>query len=223
MLADTALIEIVLKLFLAMLCGGAIGVERELSRKPAGLRTNMLICIAAALFMVTSRYISNGEPYTDPARLVAQAVAGVGFIGAGVILQSRGSITGLTTAATIFIVTAVGIAIGQGMYAASLLTTFLVIFILVMMRRIERILLRSRRLYHYSFKTSDASLSISRLFEFLERESLQLANFSVSDSDEGQQQVAFGVVTSVKHNSQLMTKLQQLGYDIRATTHDETD
>src|SRR6059036_2003201 len=100
---------IALKLVVAMLCGGAIGFERELSRKPAGLRTNVLICMGAALFMVVSRHIGGGAPYTDPARLVAQVVTGIGFLGAGVILQSRGSVIGLTTAATIFVVGAVGI------------------------------------------------------------------------------------------------------------------
>ncbi|MGH9907148.1 MAG: MgtC/SapB family protein [Pyrinomonadaceae bacterium] len=83
---------IALKLLLVIVCGGAIGFERELSRKPAGLRTNVLICMGAALFMVVSRHISGGQPFTDPARLVAQVVAGIGFLGAGVILQSRGSV-----------------------------------------------------------------------------------------------------------------------------------
>src|SRR5882672_12781894 len=101
---------IVAKLVLAIVCGGAIGFERELSRKAAGLRTNVLICMGSALFMIVSRHIGGGAPYTDPARLVAQVVTGIGFLGAGVILQARGSVTGLTTAATIFVVAAVGIA-----------------------------------------------------------------------------------------------------------------
>src|SRR5918912_2078782 len=121
-----------------MACGGAIGLERELSRKPAGLRTNVLIAMSATLLMITSRHISGGAPYTDPARLVAQVVVGVGFIGGGVILQSRGSVTGLTTAATIFIVTAVGISIGEGMYGAALSATALIIFVLVLLRRLEQ-------------------------------------------------------------------------------------
>ena len=108
-----------LKLLMAVACGGAIGFERELSRKPAGLRTNVLICVGAALFMIVSRHIGGGAPYTDPARLVAQVVTGIGFIGAGVILQSRGSISGLTSAATIFVVSAVGITIGEGMFTVA--------------------------------------------------------------------------------------------------------
>src|SRR5258705_5906256 len=114
-----------------MVCGGAIGVERELSRKAAGLRTNVLICFGAALYMIVSRHISGGAAYTDPARLAAQVVAGIGFLGAGVILQSRGSITGLTTAATIFVVGAVGIAIGEGMCALVAFSTVLIIMVLL--------------------------------------------------------------------------------------------
>src|SRR5215510_15716424 len=119
-------IEIVIKLLMAMACGGAIGFEREISRKAAGLRTNVLICMGAALYMIISRHISGGAPYTDPARLVAQVVAGIGFLGAGVILQSRGSITGLTTAATIFVVGAVGISIGEGMFVLAIFSTGLI-------------------------------------------------------------------------------------------------
>src|SRR6266849_6188457 len=114
---------IAVKLLVAVVCGGAIGFERELSRKPAGLRTNVLICMGAALFMIVSRQIGGGAPYTDPARLVAQVVTGIGFIGAGVILQSRGSVIGLTTAATIFVVGAVGITIGEGMFGLGIFST----------------------------------------------------------------------------------------------------
>ena len=81
-------ILIAAKLLLAMVCGGAIGLERELNRKAAGLRTNVLICFGAALYMVVSRHISGGAAYTDPARLAAQVVAGIGFLGAGVPLQT---------------------------------------------------------------------------------------------------------------------------------------
>ena len=126
------------KLALAMICGGAIGVERELNRKPAGLRTNVLICFGAALYMIVSRHISGGAAYTDPARLAAQVVAGIGFLGAGVILQARGSITGLTTAATIFVVGAVGISIGEGLFSLGLFSTISIILVLVVLRQAER-------------------------------------------------------------------------------------
>src|ERR1044072_6139724 len=151
-------ILIATKLLLAMVCGGAIGLERELNRKAAGLRTNVLICFGAALYMIVSRHISGGAAYTDPARLAAQVVAGIGFLGAGVILQARGSISGLTTAATIFVVGAVGIASGEGLFALAVFATLLVILVLVVLRRLERAIVRKRRLFHYSFKTRDSSM-----------------------------------------------------------------
>src|SRR5882724_13361792 len=141
------MIVIALKLLLAMLCGGAIGFERELSRKAAGLRTNVLICIGAALYMIVSRHIGGGAPYTDPARLAAQVVTGIGFLGAGVILQARGSIHGLTTAATIFVVGAIGISAGAGLFSLAAFSTGLIIVVLVLLRRVEEAVLHRRRLF----------------------------------------------------------------------------
>src|SRR5712692_8838596 len=170
---------IAVKLPVAVVCGGAIGFERELSRKPAGLRTNVLICMGAALFMIVSRHIGGGAPYTDPARLVAQVVTAIGFIGAGVILQSRGSITGLTTAATILLVGAVGVSVGEGMFAVAAMTTVLIIGVLVVLRKVERAFVRRRRLFHYLLRTTDASHTLARLVSLLEGEGLRLDDFSI--------------------------------------------
>lgn len=217
---NSPLVQIGTKLVVAMLCGGAIGLERELSRKPAGLRTNVLICMGAALFMVTSRHISGGAPYSDPARLVAQVVAGVGFIGAGVILQARGSITGLTTAATIFIVTAVGIAIGEAMFGPAVLATLFIIFVLVLLRRLESALLRLRRLYQYSFRTKDPAAALAHLLDLLEREGMRLDDFTVKEAEDAQHEVNFSVVTSLAGNRRLMEVLPELGTGLRAATHE---
>ena len=211
-------ILIAVKLLVAVVCGGAIGFERELSRKPAGLRTNVLICVGAALFMIVSRHIGGGAPYTDPARLVAQVVTGIGFIGAGVILQSRGSISGLTTAATIFIVSAVGITIGDGMFTVGLMTTLLIIVVLVLLRRVERGFLRRRRLFHYLLRTTDAPQALARLFDLLESEGLRMDDFSVKDLDEGHHELRFAVVTSLKENSRLMELLPSIGTAVQGST-----
>jgi putative Mg2+ transporter-C (MgtC) family protein len=216
--ALTGLIGI--KLLLAILCGGAIGLERELSRKPAGLRTNMLICMGAALFMITSRHIGGGAPYTDPARLVAQVVTGVGFIGAGVILQARGSVTGLTTAATIFVVAAIGISIGDGMYGTALLATTLIIFVLVLLRPLEEFVIRHRRRYHYTFKSQSPALALSQLLDLLESEGMRLDDFSIKDVGEGNHEVHLSVVTSRAGNHRLIESLPRLGTDFHVATHD---
>jgi len=209
---------IAIKLLVAVVCGGAIGFERELSHKPAGLRTNVLVCVGATLFMIVSRHIGGGAPYTDPARLVAQVVTAIGFIGAGVILQSRGSISGLTTAATILLVGAVGVTIGEGMFTVAVMTTVLVMVVLVLLRKVERAVVRRRRLFQYVFKTADASQSLSRLFDLLDREGLRLNDFSVRDAANGDHELRFAVITSVQENSRLMELLHDIGTDVQGST-----
>jgi putative Mg2+ transporter-C (MgtC) family protein len=207
-----------LKLLMAMTCGGAIGLERELSHKPAGLRTNVLICVGAALFMIVSRHIGGGAPYTDPARLVAQVVTAIGFIGAGVILQSRGSISGLTTAATILLVGAVGVTIGEGMFIIAVMATLLVIGVLVVLRKVERAFVRRRRLFHYSLKTKDASESLAHLLDLLEREKLHLDDFSIRDLGHGAHEMRFATITSFEGNSRLIGLLPNIGTEVEGST-----
>src|SRR5262245_12494018 len=99
-------LDLLAQLLLATLLGGAIGMEREISGKPAGLRTNILICVGATLFTVLSVQMSGARG--DPGRIAAQVLTGVGFIGAGTILHARGSVTGLSRAATIWLVASIG-------------------------------------------------------------------------------------------------------------------
>jgi putative Mg2+ transporter-C (MgtC) family protein len=223
MITTSLNIVIAVKLVLAILCGGAIGFERELSRKAAGLRTNVLICMGSALFMIVSRHIGGGAPYTDPARLVAQVVTGIGFLGAGVILQARGSVTGLTTAATIFVVAAVGITIGEGMFGLALLSTALIIIVLVVLRRVERFVIRRQRMFHYSLKTRDPAQFLESLMDLLERQHLQLEDFEVDNNPEGEHVVRLSVVTSIDGNRRLLSELPQLGSDLMTSTHESGD
>ena len=127
-MVDALQLGLLLQLGLAVLCGGAIGMERELSGKPAGLRTNILICVGATLFTVLSLKLAGVRG--DPARIAAQILPGVGFIGAGTILHARGAVTGLTSAATIWVVAAIGMALGDGAYTEALGTTLLVMMVL---------------------------------------------------------------------------------------------
>src|SRR3954447_2066134 len=110
----TLRLDLLVKLSLAVVLGGIIGFEREIAGKPAGLRTNILICIGAALLMDVSTRIGliDGHRIGDPARIAAQIVSGVGFLGAGTIMQSQGMVTGLTSAATIWVVAAIGMTVG---------------------------------------------------------------------------------------------------------------
>lgn len=216
-------IQALLKLLLAGFCGGLVGLERELRRKPAGLRTTVLICMGATLFMITSRHISGGAPFTDPARLVAQVVAGVGFIWAGVIIQARGAVHGLTTAATIFVVTAIGIAIGDGLFTVAVLMTVLIILVLVPLRRAEGEVRKRRRAYHYTFRTRDRVNALSSVLSLLEKQDIRLEDFALSEAGDGEHEVTLSVVTSLKGNSAILERLPDIGTDVRAKMHEEID
>ncbi len=130
-------LDLGVKLLVAILAGGAIGLERELRRKPAGLRTNILICLGSALLMDLSIRIA-GTSGGDPGRIAAQVVTGIGFLGAGTILHARGTITGLTSAATIWVVAAIGLTVGAGYMFEALGATVTVMAVLEGLGYIER-------------------------------------------------------------------------------------
>jgi putative Mg2+ transporter-C (MgtC) family protein len=125
------------RLILAAGLGGIIGLERELKHRPAGLRTNMFICFGAALFTVLSDALAV-EHLGDHTRISAQIIPGIGFIGAGSILHTRGLTTGLTTAATLFVVASVGMATGGGLYMTAIFATGLVVVALFSLGHLER-------------------------------------------------------------------------------------
>jgi putative Mg2+ transporter-C (MgtC) family protein len=123
------------RLLVAAILGGLIGLERELKHRAAGLRTNMFICFGAALFTVLSRGLA-AEP-SDFTRIAAQIIPGIGFIGAGSILHTRGLTTGITSAATLFVVASVGMAAGGGLYATAIFATGMVLLALFLLGHME--------------------------------------------------------------------------------------
>ncbi len=127
-----------LRLVLAAVLGGAIGLEREIKHRPAGLRTNLFICVGAAMFTLLSDALAVRYP-GDHTRIAAQIIPGIGFIGAGSILHNRGSlITGLTSAATLFVVASVGMAVGGGLYVTAVFATALILVCLFLLGNAEQ-------------------------------------------------------------------------------------
>ena len=117
--------EVLLRLFVAAALGGAIGVERELRERQAGLRTHLVVCLGSALFTLVSSYgFANFGARVDPTRIAAQIVTGIGFLGAGAIIRQGLSVRGLTTAASLWLVAAIGMAAGAGYWDAALIATF---------------------------------------------------------------------------------------------------
>lgn len=149
-------LDLLLKLVLAVVLGGAIGIEREIKGKPAGLRTNILICVGAALITDVSLgigLIDGGPRIGDPARLAAQIISGIGFLGAGTIMQTRGVVIGLTSAATIWVVAALGITVGAGFYVEAASAGVLVTIVLAGLGRLEHRLRRARRVVSCTIRT----------------------------------------------------------------------
>src|SRR5580704_1446323 len=129
--------SVVGRLLLAAVLGGIVGLERELNHKPAGIRTNMLISLGAALFTVIS-YEMAGNVGGDHTRIAAQIIPGIGFIGAGVVIRERGTIIGITSAATIFVIASIGMSVGAGLYVTGIFTMLLLLGSLVIIGNVEQ-------------------------------------------------------------------------------------
>lgn len=138
--AEVSLSQALFKLCLSMVLGACIGFERKRKGQPAGLRTFSLIALGSTLAMLVSIYVCQeyvGLKNGDPGRIAAQVITGVGFLGAGAIIQMKGSVRGLTTAAGIWMASIIGLAVGVGMYIVSIFATLLILFILVKLESIE--------------------------------------------------------------------------------------
>ncbi len=160
-----------IKIMLAALCGGLIGLERQLSGKAAGMRTNILIAVGSAMFTILSLEIAkdvSGNFIVDPSRLAANVVVGIGFIGAGTIMQSRKSVHGLTTAATMWVVASLGVGIGLGMYAFIMLSTLFILFILTMLIKVERffefVLIPASRILIHARYSPTVCIDVKKVF-----------------------------------------------------------
>lgn len=150
---EMSFVGITIRLCLAVVCGGLIGVEREYKRRPAGFRTHILICLGAAMTTLTSQYLFlERHLYTDMARLGAQVIAGIGFIGAGtIIVTSKQRVKGLTTAAGLWTAAIIGLVCGAGYVECALFATLMVLFAELVLIRIE---------YRFARKSSNANIYI---------------------------------------------------------------
>lgn len=136
-------ISIIVRIALSALLGGLIGMEREVHRHEAGLRTHILVSMGSALIMLTSQYVFDiykGVATVDPSRIAAGVITGIGFLGAGTIIRYGMAVKGLTTAASLWVTSAVGLAVGCGFYLAGVFTTIVVIIVLLFFRNLEKIL-----------------------------------------------------------------------------------
>ncbi|HEY1267595.1 MAG TPA: MgtC/SapB family protein [Candidatus Binatia bacterium] len=176
-------LEDLVKLLLSLILGGLIGWERELYDKPAGFRTNTLICVGATLFTIFSIKIG-GIPGTDSSRIAAQIVSGIGFLGAGAIIRRGEAILGLTTAATIWFVASIGMGVGGGFYITSTMGTAVALAVLVLFRRFEIVIdeLHTTRTYRVVLAADEGAASAFN--ETLKTSGLRtLAHKQIKDED----------------------------------------
>jgi putative Mg2+ transporter-C (MgtC) family protein len=184
-------ITITLRLLVAGLLGGFIGWEREVSNHPAGFRTHILVCMGSTLIMLLSIYgfndwMEHENVRMDPARLAAQVISGIGFLGAGTILRHGFTVTGLTTAASLWVVAAIGLAVGAGFYFASVVTTIFVLISLVFLNRMEMVMVRQRRLRLLKLKVRDETGILGKVSSFLGEHQVNIRKVTIEEEPEEQ-------------------------------------
>lgn len=176
------------RLMLALVLGGLIGFEREKNSSAAGFRTHILVCLGSALIMLLSAYgfpefADEPNVRMDPARLAAQVISGIGFLGAGTILRNGMSITGLTTAASLWVVAAIGLASGAGFYFAAILTTVMVLVSLWVLSFVEKKFLRTKREYLIKVHASQTHGVMNSISSLLEKKGVVIQRLALEEDD----------------------------------------
>jgi putative Mg2+ transporter-C (MgtC) family protein len=190
--------ENILRLVLAAVLGGVIGLERELKHKPAGLRTNMFICFGAAMFTVLSfRFAEN---ISDPTRIASNIIPGIGFIGAGSILHSRGSVSGLTTAATLFVVASIGMAAGGGQYLTAIFATMVILLALNVLGWAEQKFNLKSSLVGYAVTSRQPEQMLMEINKVLADMKLTMQSVNMNAAPDGSHRLHFTV--NAKHQQQ---------------------
>ena len=202
--------SVALRMVLAVICGGIIGIEREYKRRPAGFRTHILICLGAAMTTLTSQYLYLVmEQYTDMARLGAQVVAGIGFIGAGTIIVTRRQrVKGLTTAAGLWAAAIIGLALGGGFYEGGLFATALIMIAELFFSRLEYRMLKNAPEVNLYVEYTNNSTMDELLREFRER-GLKILNMGIIHSSSNERHNACAIFTLRLHKGMDVDRIQQ--------------
>ncbi|HTC77694.1 MAG TPA: MgtC/SapB family protein [Terriglobales bacterium] len=197
----------IVRLILAAALGGIIGLEREFSHKPAGLRTNMFICFGSAMFTVLSVELA-GQFVGDHTRIAAQIIPGIGFIGAGSILHSRGSVQGLTTAATLFVVSSIGMAAGGGFYLQAVFATILILIALQTLGWFETRFSLKPQVMRYEAVGAHADKVMAEINRVLEEEHHVTESVQIASSELGFR-VYFTIDATRKEHDDVLEKLRE--------------
>jgi putative Mg2+ transporter-C (MgtC) family protein len=206
---EDLLSKTLVRLTLAAVLGGIIGLERELKRKPAGLRTNIFICFGSAMFTILSTELAKEFGIGDHTRIAAQIIPGIGFIGAGSILHDKGGVSGLTTAATIFVVASVGMAAGGGLYIPAIFATMLIYLALHLLGILERNLnLKPLTMNYTIVSDKTANDLVAEVNSIMEDQGKEMQAMHLSRAGENEKLV-FRVEGTRHEHKQLMDRLRQ--------------
>lgn len=196
------------RLLLAAVLGGIVGIERELKHRPAGLRTNIFICFGAAMFTVISLELALAAG-GERTRIASQIIPGIGFIGAGSILHAQRSISGLTTAATIFVVASIGMACGGGLYGLAVFATVLILLCLQVLGALERQYSLKSMLMHYSIVTGRVAEEITEEIDsVLQDHGKNMEGMKLIRTN-GNKKIIFTVDGTRREHEEIMASLRQ--------------
>jgi putative Mg2+ transporter-C (MgtC) family protein len=191
-------IEIAVRLVLALVLGGLVGIERESTGRPAGFRTHILVSTGSALIMIVSAYAFPSVAH-DPGRIAAQVVSGIGFLGAGTILREGANVRGLTTAASLWTVAGVGLTVGAGLYFPAVLGTILVVLTLVLLNQLEWKYISTKHEI-LTLVIQDTPGQLARVFAVLAKFDVDVLNVELSGDDTGEAKLDLQVDISPKHS-----------------------
>jgi putative Mg2+ transporter-C (MgtC) family protein len=207
--------QIIIRLVLAFILGGLIGLERELHGRAAGLRTHILVCLGSALIMLTSIhmfYLYYDITKIDPARIAAGVITGIGFLGAGTILRFRASVRGLTTAACLWAVAGIGLAVGSGFYLGAYTTSVLVLFVLFFLTKLERALVRKDWYKVLVLETKGHAQQLKDLRSTLSEYKTEIRDFEIKkkpESDNVIVELNLKLITD-RQDDQILTDVMQI-------------
>lgn len=213
-LREITYLAIVLRIVLAVVCGGAIGLERGLKNRPAGMRTYMLVCVGSCLIMLTNQYIYQVTHTGDPMRLGAQVVSGIGFLGAGTIVVTRhNQIKGLTTAAGLWSSAGVGLALGVGFYEAALIAGAAVFAVLTLLQKWDDQMHSKARVVEI-YAELEEGFTVGSFIRILRDLELEINNVQIEQDPSGENNVR-GLVATLKakkrcNHTALMDEIRQI-------------
>lgn len=187
-----------IRLLLAMLAGGLVGMEREMRRQTAGLRTHILISLGSCLLMMLSIWMpqSVGLDKGDPGRIAAQVVSGIGFLGAGAFIKIGNNVKGMTTAASLWVVAAIGLTIGGGMWIAGLITLVLVLIALAALEPVERKLFPAERIKYIGIWFAENTADRGKVLDVLAKHGIRVQSVDASQ-DVARQSTKFSVLAKI--------------------------